>query len=336
MDFPFAGGIDVIRVLQNAGWLDTPMRFFTFLGSAEFFIFVLPVVYWAIDAGLGLRIGFILLFSDAINGIFKLAMHSPRPYWVDTQVKALSAESSFGAPSGHAQNAAGLWGTIGARSRSNLVWWLAGILIFLIGLSRMYLAVHFPTDVILGWLFGALILSMFLALWDPAASWLKQRTATQQVLAAATLAALLLACHGLLVYMLRGYVVPADWTTNAARAGGSLPAPVSMEGALTDTGALFGLALGLIWIQRMGGYQPSGPLAKRVACLAVGIAGVAVLYFGLKLVFPSGDSLFGDIFRFVRYALIGMWIAGGAPLVFARLGLRGQGARPLQPAPISS
>src|SRR5512135_3616764 len=109
MDYPFAGGIDVIRVLQSAGWLEAPMRFFTFLGSEDFFLFVLPVVYWCLDAGLGMRIGFILLFSDALNGMLKLALQSPRPYWTDAQVRPLATESSFGAPSGHAQNATGIW-----------------------------------------------------------------------------------------------------------------------------------------------------------------------------------------------------------------------------------
>lgn len=326
MDFPFAGGIDVIRALQLAGWLEAPMRFFTFLGSEEFFMFVLPVAYWAIDAGLGMRIGFILLFSDSLNGIFKVAMQSPRPYWLDPQVKPLSSETSFGAPSGHAQNATGIWGTAGAYSKRNAVWLLSGALIFLIGLSRMYLAVHYPTDVMLGWLFGALILWAFVALWDRVAAWLKQRTLAQQVLLSIAVPGVLFAVQFLLTYLLRGYQLPADWLANAARAGELPPAPLALAGAVTDAGAMFGLALGLIWIQRRGGYQPSGPVLKRAACLIVGVIGVAFLYFGLKMIFPSGESFVALALRFVRYALLGTWIAAGAPLTFGRLGLTGEAA----------
>jgi hypothetical protein len=296
-------------------------------------MFVLPVIYWCLDAGLGMRIGFILLFSDAFNGVLKLAMHSPRPYWVDTQVKALGSETSFGAPSGHAQNAATIWGMIGARSRSNAVWWLSGALIFLIGLSRMYLAVHFPTDVILGWLFGAILLSAFLALWDPIVDWLKQRTLAQQLLLSLVLPALVLVVTGAMVLALRGFVVPAEWTVNAARAGEALPAPISMDGALTDAGTLFGLALGLTWIGRLGGFQPSGPAWKRLAALVVGVLGVGVLYFGLKLVFPADGTLAGATFRFVRYALLGLWISGGAPWAFGRLGLLGEQRKAVSPQP---
>ncbi len=332
MDLPLATGIDVIHLLQSVGWLEAPMRFFTFLGSEDFFLFVLPVIYWCLDAGLGMRIGFILLFSDAFNGMLKLALQSPRPYWTDAQVRALASESSFGAPSGHAQNATGIWGMIGARSRSNAVWWLAGLVIFLVGVSRMYLAVHFPTDVILGWLIGALILSAFLALWEPVAAWLKQRTLGQQLLLSLAAPAVVLAVTGALAYALRGYAVPAHWITNAGRAGGVLPAPISMSGAVTDAGVLLGLALGLIWAQRMGGFQPSGPLWKRLSCLVVGVLGVSVLYLGLKLVFPAGESLVGSPFRFVRYALLGLWISGGAPWAFARLGLLGDERKALPAA----
>jgi membrane-associated phospholipid phosphatase len=333
MDFPLATGIDVISMLQRAGWLDSPMRFFSFLGSEQFFMFVLPVIYWCLDAGLGMRVGFILLFSDAFNGLLKLALHSPRPYWVDAKIRALASETSFGAPSGHAQNAAAIWGMIGARSRSNAIWWLSGTLIFLIGLSRMYLAVHFPTDVILGWLFGALILSVFLALWDPIVAWLKQRTLVQQLLLSLVLPAAALLFTGAAELALRGFVLPAEWSVNAARAGEQLPAPISMAGAVTDAGTLFGLALGLVWVQRMGGFQPSGPLWKRLGCLAVGVIGVGVLYLGLKLIFPAGETLVAAVFRFVRYALIGLWVSGGAPWAFARLGLLDEHARAVSTQP---
>lgn len=329
MDLPFATGIDLIAALQGAGWLDALMRFFSFLGSEQFYMFVLPLVYWGIDAALGVRIGLILLFGQFFNSLVKLGLRSPRPYWTDPQLKALAAESSFGAPSGHAQNAVGIWGTVGAHSRRNAVWWLAGALIFLIGISRLYLAVHFPLDVLLGWLLGALTLWAFLALWDRLAAWVGRRTLLQQVLLAAGLPALLLAGNGLLTYGLRGYVLPADWIANAARAGAQ-PAPLAMEAALSAAGAMLGLDLGLVWVGRRGGYRPPAALWRRLACVLVGILGVAVIYLGLKALLPAGESLAASAWRLVRYALLGVWIAGGAPWVFARLGLVTQPAGGLQ------
>lgn len=321
MSFLFESGIRLIVLLQTLNWLEVPMRFFTFLGSEDFFIIVLPLMYWCIDSGLGIRIGFVLLFSNGFNEIAKLILQGPRPYWISTQVKPLAAESSFGVPSGHSQIAAGVWGTVAARIGRRWAWILAAVLIFLIGLSRIYLAVHFPHDVLLGWLLGGLTLWAFLIYWERVAIWLKQKTFTQQVLLAIAISAILILVDGLFVYGLRDYAVPAEWMMNAARAGSPLPAPVSMEGALTSAGVLLGLAVGLAWTERRGGFKSSGPFWKRAIRLLVGLVGVLILYLGLKAILPSDNSLTGSSLRFIRYVVIGLWVSGGAPYLFFRFNL---------------
>ncbi len=314
-------GIRLTLFLQTFAWLEAPMRFFTFLGTPDFFILVLPVVYWCIDSSLGIRIGFILLFGNGFNELAKLALQGPRPYWISSAVKPLAADSSFGVPSGHAQIAAGVWGMIAARVRRGWAWTAALVIIFLIGLSRIYLAVHFPHDVLVGWLLGGLTLWAFLALWEPVAAWLKQRTVLQQVLLSIAASLLLVLLDALLVCSLRGYVVPAEWLSNAARAGEPYPDPTSTEGIFTSSGALLGLALGLTWIGQTGGFQPSGPTWKRLLCFLVGLLGILVLYLGLSYLLPSEASGLGSIFRFVRYAVIGAWISAGAPFLFSILRL---------------
>ncbi len=317
-------GIQWILFLQTFAWLEAPMRFFTFLGTPDFFILVLPVVYWCIDSSLGIRIGFVLLFSNGFNELTKLALQGPRPYWISTQVQAFAAESTFGVPSGHAQIAAGVWGTIAARLHRSWAWIVAVIIVILIGLSRLYLAVHFPHDVIVGWLLGGLTLWAFLALWEPVAAWLKHRTFVQQALLALAISLLFVLVDGLIIYSMRGYVVPSEWMSNAARAGEPYPDPISMEGMLTSSGALLGLALGLAWIERTGGFRPSGPLRTRFLCFVLGLIGLLALYLGLSYILPSDASLIGKVSHLVRYALIGLWISAGAPLVFASLRLTGK------------
>lgn len=320
MDFFLENGIRLILLIQNlSGWLEAPMKFFSFLGSEYFFLFGLPVVYWCIDSRLGIRIGVILLFSTGLNDIFKLALQGPRPYWFSTQVRPLAAESSFGVPSGHAQNAVSIWGMAADRIRKTWAWIIAGIVIFLIGFSRMYLAVHFPHDVLAGWILGGLMLWPFLLLWDRVAAWLKQKTFAQQILIAFLVSMVFVLVGGGLAYGLRDYVVPEEWMTNAARAGDPLPAPVSMDTSLTVGGTLFGLAVGLAWMTRRGGYQASGPVWMRALALLVGSVGLFILYAGLKAIFPSGESLAAYFFRYLRYALIGFWISGGAPWLFFRI-----------------
>ena len=70
----FDSAVALIIAVQNLGaWLEIPMRIFSFLGTEIFYLLILPVLYWCIDANLGLRVGVILLFSGAVNEIFKLA-----------------------------------------------------------------------------------------------------------------------------------------------------------------------------------------------------------------------------------------------------------------------
>ncbi len=314
-------GIRLILFLQTFSWLETPMRFATFLGTPDFFILVLPVVYWCIDSNLGVRIGFILLLSNGFNELAKLALQGPRPYWISSQVRALGAESTFGVPSGHAQIAAGVWGTIAARIQRKWAWILAVLIIFLIGLSRIFLAVHFPHDVLVGWLLGGLTLWAFIALWRSVAAWIRERTFLQQALLALAVSLLFVLIDGLLAYGLRGFVVPAQWMSNAARAGEPYPDPISMEGILTSSGALLGLAIGLAWIERRGGFKPSGPFWKRLACFLLGLAGLLGLYLGLGYALPAANPVLDSISRYFRYALIGLWISAGAPFVFYALKL---------------
>ncbi len=318
----YDSGIHLVLVLQALGWLEAPMRFFTFVGTPDFFIFVLPVVYWCIDSGLGIRIGFILLFSSGLNEVAKLALQGPRPYWISLQVKALAAESSCGAPSGHAQIGAGIWGMVAAAIRRPWAWVLAVVVVFLIGVSRIFLGVHFPHDVLLGWLLGSLTLWAFLTFWNPLAGWIRQMTFLQQSLLAGAVSIAVLLAGGLLSHSLRDFIIPASWLANAARAGQPYPDPLSMEGILTSSGAFLGLALGLAWIGKRGGYHPSGSVWQRVMCFVIGFVGLLILYLGISLVLPSSSpSMTGYAFRLVRYATIGAWVSAGAPVVFRALRL---------------
>jgi len=311
----------VAAVQGLGGWLEVPMKFFSFLGSEEFYLLALPILYWCIDTGLGLRVGLILLVSAGLNDSLKMAFHTPRPYWFSASVKPLSAESSFGVPSGHAQNAVAIWGIAAAYLNKRWAWLSAIMLMLLIGFSRLYLGVHFPQDVLVGWGIGALLLWGFTRFWSPVADWLKHQTAGRQIGIAAAVSLLLLLIGSLPYAGLSHWTLPPDWAVNAARAGDPLPDPVSMNGILTSAGTLFGLVCGLVWMNAQGGYQASGPVMKRVLRLVLGVVGVLILRYGLGAIFPSGETLAAFAFRYLRYALIGAWVSGGAPFLFVRLKL---------------
>ncbi|MDP1713327.1 MAG: phosphatase PAP2 family protein [Anaerolineales bacterium] len=315
-------GIAFVIAIQSMGdGLIAPMHFFSYLGTEDFFFLALPLIYWSIDSALGLRVGFILVTSSMFNYMGKLLFAGPRPYWVSSHVRALWAETSFGVPSGHAQNAMSVWGIIAASRRQ--VWVRVGalLLIFLIGFSRIYLGAHFPHDVIVGWLFGAVLLWAFVRFWDPAAAWLGNKTFRQQTMIA-FIVSMVFVAMGLAVVSLRSsFQLPVSWVENALRGGNVEPAPVDPNGIFTSAGTFFGLAFGLAWIASMGGYQASGPVWMRVLRYVIGLIGVLILWMGLGEIFPRGDGALVYSLRFVRYALVGWWVTGGAPWVFMRFKL---------------
>ncbi len=323
MEAIWNNGITFIVWFQGLGsWLLTPMLFFSFLGSEEFILLLLPVLYWCVDANLGLRMALIVLFSGGTNEILKLSFHGPRPYWFSTQVKAYAAETSFGVPSGHAQIATSLWGMAAAVIKRPWATLTAVFIILMIGLSRLYLAVHFPHDVLLGWAIGALILWVFVKWWNSVDKWVKRKSLGQQI-GLAFAASVVMLVFGVMAFgTLRNWVLPAAWISNAQLAGSDvLPAPASLSTTVTSAAVLFGILAGLAWLNSRGGFQANGSTGQRILRLLPGLAGILLLYIGLGAIFPRGEFFSAYLFRYIRYALIGVWITAGAPWLFQRINL---------------
>jgi membrane-associated phospholipid phosphatase len=306
---------------QNLGsWLKTPMEIFSFFGTENFFLLLLPALYWCMEAGIGLRVGIILLLSTSVNDALKMAFHGPRPYWYSTDVIGFASETSFGVPSGHAQIAVGVWGMLAASLRKWWGWLIVILVILLIGISRLYLGVHFPHDVILGWLIGALLLWLVLRFWKPVTAWLKKMSLGQQILAS-FLGSLMLILFSLIPFLwlkITNWQPPQAWAEYAKDA-------VSLSGAFTTAGTLFGLLAGLAWFNRQGGFDANGPFWKRILRLVLGGVGILVFRFGLDVLFgliaPDAEAVLPYILRYIRYVLVGAWVSAGAPWIFVKLKL---------------
>ena len=306
---------------QNLGsCLKTPMEVFSFFGTENFFLLLLPALYWCMEGGIGLRVGIILLLSASVNDAVKMVFHSPRPYWYSTDVIRYASETSFGVPSGHAQIAFGVWGMLAASIRKWWGWPIAILIIVMIGISRLYLGVHFPHDVILGWLIGALLLWLVLRFWKPVTAWLKKMSLGQQILAS-FLSSLLLITFPLIPFLwlkITNWQLPQAWAEYAKDA-------LSLSGTFTTAGTLFGLLAGLAWFNHQGGFDASGPLWKRILRYILGMVGVLVFYLGLKVLFglivPDSEAVLPYILRYIRYVLVGAWISAGAPWIFVKLKL---------------
>ncbi len=325
MDSILNSGIQIILWLQSVGdWLTPFMKFFTFLGNEQFYLIIAPAILWCIDSTLGMRLGLFLMISGMLNTALKVAFHGPRPYWYTTNVKVLSSpEGSFGAPSGHAQNAVVVWGTLADRIKKGWFWALAVFVMFMIGISRIYLAVHFPHDVLLGWIFGVVILWLLLRLEHPIVKWIKKYPSGIQVLIAFLFSMLLILIVLIAQFSLGGWSLPKEWIANAKLAFPDEPAlnPLSIYNYLSATGAFFGLATGWIWITQLGGFNTRDRAWKLVLRYLVGLVGILILYMGLGSLLNHYESVTSYILKYIQYSLIGFWMSGFAPWLFIKLKL---------------
>jgi membrane-associated phospholipid phosphatase len=314
-------------LLQHLGpWLLPPMKLFSFLGREEFYVLIMPAIYWCWDTRLGLHIGMMTMLSNGFNTIFKLLLHGSRPYWFDASVPAFAHEPSFGPPSGHAQNAASVWGIFAAKRAQKWVTILAVTMTFLIGLARIYLGVHYLSDVLLGWLLGAIILLAYLALEKPVTAWLRRLSLAPLFGVCLASSLLFIGLTGAAQLPLSGWEIPSTWVTNAGARFPDAPIdPLNMDGTFTVAGSWLGMTAGAAWSSRkLGGFSPAGRAGRRILRYLVGLVGILILWYGLGSILPRSPDLAGYTLRYLRYALIGAWATVGAPWLFLKTGLAGR------------
>jgi membrane-associated phospholipid phosphatase len=321
-------GVDVILNLQSLGfWLVAPMNVITVAGSSALLLVITAIIYWCIDTSWGLRLAVTLVLTAAINEILKIAIHDPRPYWYDPRVQLLtSPHGSFGIPSGHSATAVVGWGLLAVFLATGWSWLIAAALILLVGLSRVYLGVHFPSDVLAGWAVGALIAVLVLCLEGPLLA-LIRRTPEAAQIALVLVLTLLLATLGVVVSqgVSTSWQVPIEWMENAARqAPNHSLEPLSVNNVIALTGVLSGLLAGAIVLNARGGLDVRSNTSQLLRRFFVGILGLLVLWLGLGWLFgfvPGGEGLLAFLVRYLRHALLGMWVSALAPAIFIRVGL---------------
>ena len=290
----FQWGLDFIITIQQ---IDTPLldsffRAITSLGDETFYLLLFPFLLWCVDFYLGIRVGIIFLLSVYINTGLKEIFQQPRPFEILPEIQKVHAYG-YGFPSGHAQSSLVVWGSIAYWKKQIWIRNLSVLLIILIGFSRIYLGVHFPTDILGGWLFGGLILGLSYFIFLKIKLDFIQGNMIFKIISITLFPVILLQIQ-------------------------SSPDIISSVAALTGVG--YGL---LFFSSSIGGIR-LGHWLQRFFSFLVGIIGIGILYFGLKLLLPSEGQSFYQLSRFFRYLLLGIWISLGAPWLFIRMGLARQ------------
>jgi membrane-associated phospholipid phosphatase len=284
-------GIDVILWFQQfRPDFDLPFKSLTFLGNLEFFLVFMPLVYWSIDRRLGARLLVLFLISAYINAIAKVLLDQPRPFRYDSRVKPVVHAVGGGLPSGHTQGATVVWGYLAYQIRSGKLWIIAIFLMIAIPISRLYLGVHFPTDLLGGYFLAGVLLALYLRFEPAIEAWLVVKNVIWQTAAALILPILLISVS-----------------------------PFGSNYAMSAGGALLGFLPGIALERRWVGFCSEGSFWKRSMRFVVGLIILLGIWLGLRFAFSGWEP--ASLFRVIRYAAVGIWGALGAPWLFARLRL---------------
>lgn len=157
--------VAAIAAVQSVGFAWFPVAWLasSVIGAMEYLVpTVIAALFVIGKRRVALEIGVIFAVSFLVAWALKVSIADPRPFLEYASVVPYVEETGFGMPSGHALFSMVVFGWLWLRHPKS--WILTGgsiAIVILVGLSRVYLGVHYPSQVIGGWALGALLLWLF-------------------------------------------------------------------------------------------------------------------------------------------------------------------------------
>jgi membrane-associated phospholipid phosphatase len=157
--------LEFLKALQSISnpVLDFLFELVTMLAEDIFLIAVITFIFWNVNKQAGKKIVYSLFVSICVNGGIKDIVRRPRPFQVCSEItgKRATTATGYSFPSGHSQNISATVFAFARWIKKRWFYIFAVVMSLLVGFSRLYLGVHFPTDVIVGLLLGAGISILF-------------------------------------------------------------------------------------------------------------------------------------------------------------------------------
>lgn len=279
-------GTQLIEVLQRllAPGFNRIFETITLLGNDAVLVALTAIVYWCFDKRKGRLVTYILFLGAYLNFFLKILIPWPRPP-VDLRIVE-KTEMSNGFPSGNAQDATTFWTWISLDFRNRALAVLGTLIALAVGISRIYLAVHYPAQVIGGWLIGFAVAGLgFLIMRRIPRKGDKLLLIPQVIFAFATL-------------------IPLAIAVELGAVGEINPGVVA--------GYLFAFSLGAILEDRYVRFKTEISVTKKVIRIVIGGAIVGALTFAMDPILP----LTTIIPAFANSAIRGLAVVLIVPIVF--------------------
>ncbi|MDB0438385.1 phosphatase PAP2 family protein [Clostridioides difficile] len=140
---------------------------FTVSTEAPLLILITAVIYWCINKKCGQKMLFAIVGNFVVNLGIKEFVKAPRPIGIKgLESLRVSTAGGYSFPSAHTQTATTFWVSIMTIFKRNYIHLLGAVMVLGVGLSRLYLAVHWPIDVIAGWILGIFFTVVFVKIFD--------------------------------------------------------------------------------------------------------------------------------------------------------------------------
>lgn len=268
------------------------------VGEQTFVIAVILYIFYNYDKKKGFGLFTSVLFAVLGMGILKALVRAPRPFQVLESIdgKRLETATGYSFPSGHTTTGAAFYTALALTFKKRPVSILCAVMMALVGLSRLYLGVHWPIDVFAGLLLGVVIsftVSRYLnALYDD-----KNKRIRLSL-----------------------------WIGSLSFVAGAITAILLNTGtidevAFTDLMKVFALGgggyLGFALENKKVNFTVEEKRSKQIVRYVIGLVGI-LLFMGAKVIIP--ESLYA-VGSFVRYTLVGLWATGLYPLIGKNLRL---------------
>jgi membrane-associated phospholipid phosphatase len=276
--------LQIVRFLREIStqFTDALSQAVTFLGEEYALIVLLAVVYFILDKKKGEKIAFAIFASISLNNVLKGLFKAPRPFEVDPSIDAVRVETATGYsfPSGHSQNAGVTYYSIAHNYKKRWLTWTVIAVIVFIGLTRMTLGVHFPSDVLVGIGLGIGMAILCAKLYDTFATTFKKKMILYAI-------AVGVYVPFLLVFYLQS---PNDLT--------------KYRDFYISFSLFTGFILAMLLENKYVGFHCAVPLKLRLIRFAIGMVVVLAIQTGLKIIFL--DLLLFDMIRYFSVSFVGL------------------------------
>lgn len=278
--------MELIHFLQSfsSDILNFIMLIITSLGSFYIPTFVICIIYWCYNKDVGFKLAIIMSCSGVLNNIVKNLVQSPRPIGVDG-IKSVGEFSATGYsfPSGHTQNITVFGTSLSIFTRSKMIFFISIIAIILVGLSRMYLGLHWPIDV-LGGIILAIIVSIILN-----EVLIKLDIFKTNIFIGSLILILFLG-----IFLVGNNVIGVDY--------------------YKTMGIFIGIFLGHLFEYRYVNFSPEASNVDNVMKIIIGASTTILLFVVLNYIFKM--FYLPLFFYVIKYLILGFWMFGVIPLIF--------------------